>query len=729
MRTWFDQPMNANKLRQSYLRGFLDISGGGVYLRSDNSMNFFTTADGANPTLSIGPTMFKVTDGASAMVDVSNSSLSKLAGLYENVQDKFRAIDTTFSNMGQSTTVTSLDANNLNVANRLVVGGDATFQANLDVAGNETVGKDLVVKGDTLIDGSLSVLGDISLGTWLQVGGEIIGLSDASINGHLFVGSDASLNAKLYVAQDAKMNAKLLVSGDVSMNSKLFVSGDVSMNSKLAVASDASFGGDMDIAGTLRVQHLIVAGQEDSTSTTVTFNQQVIADNGLVVTGDVSLNNRLNVAQAAQFNSTMNVAQAATLQSTLNVANKITAQNDLSLNGKLFVGGDASLNSKLAVAGAAALASTLSVAQDATLQSKLFVSSDASLNSKLYVGGATTMDGTLTANGGITASSLTVSNATIANGTVTMNDGLTVATGDVSLNHKLTVGQDASFNAKISVGGEATFASKIIAKADASFNGKVAIAGDVSMGSKLDVADTISAPHLIGSTDANIGSIQILQSTIKVTDSTYANGNLVLTPNGSGIVHLTSGLKVDGDINFTGNFTRTDTLVSVTNEFDISNNGTGPALKVTQWEADTVHTVASFYSQNKMVMDIGSYGVVAIGKAAPQNSLHALDISGAVAISGTFDVSGNAAFGANMSVVGDYSSTNGNITLTNGTAHVKFLTVDAAATFSDDITVAGKMTINGADGLTVANAATIGTGLTLTAGDLNMSTAGFINQW
>ena len=45
MAQWFDQSNNANKLRQSYLKGFLDISGGNVYMRSDNYLNFYNTAD------------------------------------------------------------------------------------------------------------------------------------------------------------------------------------------------------------------------------------------------------------------------------------------------------------------------------------------------------------------------------------------------------------------------------------------------------------------------------------------------------------------------------------------------------------------------------------------------------------------------------------------------------------------------------------------------------------
>ena len=34
MSKWFDSSNNANKIRQSYFKGFIDISGGGLYNRS-----------------------------------------------------------------------------------------------------------------------------------------------------------------------------------------------------------------------------------------------------------------------------------------------------------------------------------------------------------------------------------------------------------------------------------------------------------------------------------------------------------------------------------------------------------------------------------------------------------------------------------------------------------------------------------------------------------------------
>ena len=90
MSQWFDQSNNANKLRQSYLKGFLDISGGGIYMRSDNSLNFYT-GEGSTPNFALGPTNIKVNGkrysaDSDSMITVENKKLAFLKDLKENAQ-------------------------------------------------------------------------------------------------------------------------------------------------------------------------------------------------------------------------------------------------------------------------------------------------------------------------------------------------------------------------------------------------------------------------------------------------------------------------------------------------------------------------------------------------------------------------------------------------------------------------------------------------------------------
>ena len=80
MSKWFDLSNSANKLRQSYLKGFLDVSGGGIYIRSDNSINFYTSAgsggDEAKPKFSADATKLRIwRDGSSQYFNVDNEKL------------------------------------------------------------------------------------------------------------------------------------------------------------------------------------------------------------------------------------------------------------------------------------------------------------------------------------------------------------------------------------------------------------------------------------------------------------------------------------------------------------------------------------------------------------------------------------------------------------------------------------------------------------------------------
>ena len=92
MSQWFDQSNNANKLRQSYLKGFLDISGGAVNIRADNSLNFYTAAEDGVSKVAIDASEFHVmgkryeSDASEIMTDVSRQKIAFLKDLSQNVQ-------------------------------------------------------------------------------------------------------------------------------------------------------------------------------------------------------------------------------------------------------------------------------------------------------------------------------------------------------------------------------------------------------------------------------------------------------------------------------------------------------------------------------------------------------------------------------------------------------------------------------------------------------------------
>ena len=89
-----------------------------------------------------------------------------------------------------------------------------------------------------------------------------------------------------------------------------------------------------------------------------------------------------------------------------------------------------------------------------------------------------------------------------------------------------------------------------------------------------------------------------------------------LTVNGNGIfendVHIKRRLTVDGSINFLGEFVQKDTIIQVTEQMDLSNDGTGPALIVRQHGAQPI---ASFYDDQTMSLVIKNGGDVSFNNS------------------------------------------------------------------------------------------------------------------
>ena len=406
------------------------------------------------------------------------------------------------------------------------------------------------------------------------------------------------------------------------------------------------------------------------------------------------------------------------------------------MNSKLTVSGAVKLESSLEVAGGISFTDDLSIGKNANIGQKLLVTGDASLNSKLYVsdtvaigktsadagitldvngyiqctgikigaGGATDASGlvvedVIRANGGITVpngESIVNDGTTTLNGLATLTDGLSVTGGNASISNRLIVTGDASLNSNLTVANDLNVKHNLKVENDTSLNGYLTVAKDASFNDNLQVTHKITSDTLRTTTTADIADLRISGNTIAAVGG---NGNINIAPTAGKKVHITGGLVVDGSINFTGDFIRTDTKVEVTTQFDISNNGTGPALKVTQYGANHI---ATFYDDENVAFQIADDGLIGIGMLTPTVQL---DVSGDVKISKTMDIVGNLS-----STSGNILLTNGNITLTNGRVTANNLTV------TTDATIGGNATITSGN-------------LTITAGDLNMSTAGFINQW
>ena len=430
-----------------------------------------------------------------------------------------------------------------------------------------------------------------------------------------------------------------------------------------------------------------------------TLHEKLVAEkdaslNGLLlVSKDASLNSKLYVKEATKLDSTLNVTGLTTLHE------KLVAEKDASLNGVLMVSGDASLNSKLYVSDTVAIGKT-SVDAGITLDVNGYIQCT---GIKVGSGGATDSSGLIVeeiirANGGISVpsgESILNDGTTTLNGLATLTAGLAVTGGNVDVTNRLVVTGDSSFNNNLTVSNDLNVKHNLRVENDTSLNGYLTVVKDASFNDNLQVTHKITSDTLRTTTTADIADLRISGNTITPVGG---NGNININPNAGKKVHIAGGLVVDGSINFTGDFIRTDTKVEVTTQFDISNNGTGPALKVTQYGTNSI---ATFYDDENVAFQIADNGLIGIGIIQPTAVL---------------DVSGNVKISKTMDIVGNLSSTSGNIILTNGNITVTNGIVDASG-----LLITHNATINGN--------ATIANNVTITNGNLNMSTAGFINQW
>jgi len=114
----------------------------------------------------------------------------------------------------------------------------------------------------------------------------------------------------------------------------------------------------------------------------------------------------------------------------------------------------------------------------------------------------------------------------------------------------------------------------------------------------------------------------------KVSSNIYVMSRLgVNTSNPSQAVHVIGNMRVEGNIDVNGIYNTINTDVQVTDQFTVSNNGTGAAIKVYQFGAQPI---ADFYDDSNLAFRVADGGNIGMGHSAPVKKV---DIIGTTRIS------------------------------------------------------------------------------------------------
>lgn len=138
---------------------------------------------------------------------------------------------------------------------------------------------------------------------------------------------------------------------------------------------------------------------------------------------------------------------------------------------------------------------------------------------------------------------------------------------------------------------------------------------------------TLYAPS-IGVSNASATEVLDVTGNVKVSSNMYVMSRLgVGTSNPSVPVHVVGDVRVEGNLNVNGIYNTINTDVQVTDQFTVSNNGTGPALNVYQMGAQSI---ADFYDDSNLALRIADGGNVGINYTSPSKKL---DVVGTARIS------------------------------------------------------------------------------------------------
>jgi hypothetical protein len=286
MNRWAESPANANKLRQTYFNGFIDISGGGIYMRNDMLLNFFSNND-ANPKFSVNSDhMFLYDKTTDALVDVSTSQLIYLKNLTQDVQQSLYQLsnDPTFNG-----TVTIL--------------GDASIQSRLFVNNDVTISGNLYTNYPASTIPQSAIIGDV--GTFIATNEDIeydednfaiVRASHAPVilSSDINIGGLLKTTGNVLFEENLVVNQNLVVHGDISSNGNLYI--NFPMNSIPSSAIIGGAGGNVYITGGERVYFDAESfALVENTYGETYISNNINIDGTLNVNGNISIGGNNNI--------------------------------------------------------------------------------------------------------------------------------------------------------------------------------------------------------------------------------------------------------------------------------------------------------------------------------------------------------------------------------------------------------------------------------------------------
>jgi hypothetical protein len=201
MSNWLDLSNSANKLRQSYFTGFIDISGTRVSIRNNAPLELYGSDNSSTPKITINSEKIHIIDNTNTTYDISNEKLIFIKDLSENVQTRLSDITS------RTQYIETSNQTNTNISSDLTITGN--LLANYPAG---TIPQSAIIGGvgGIYIPTETTIFDEDNFATvkTFQQRDTVI---DASVNGNLSVSGTTTLTGNVY------LESGVAFYGDVSM--------------------------------------------------------------------------------------------------------------------------------------------------------------------------------------------------------------------------------------------------------------------------------------------------------------------------------------------------------------------------------------------------------------------------------------------------------------------------------------------------------------------------------
>ena len=677
-----------------------------------NTLNVSGAALLSNTLLTYGATTLSNTVIISGATTLSNTLNVSGGTVLSNALTTYNG-PSTFSN-------NVIVSGNTTLSNNLNVSGPMTLSNTMNVSGAALLSNTLLTYGATTLSNSVIISGATTLSNTLNVSGAALfsnGITayngTSTFSNNVIVSGTTTLSNNLNVSGPMTLSNTVNVSGAALMSNTLLVFGATTLSNNVTISGATTLSNNLNVSGATVLSNAVTTYNGTTThSNAVTVSGVTTLSNNLNVSGPMTLCNSINVSGAALLSNTLLAFGATTLSNTVTISGATTLSNTLNVSGATVLSnalttynGPTTFSNNVIVSGISTLSNNLNVSGPMTLCNTMNVSGAALLSNTVIAYGATTLSNSVTISGATTLSNtLNVSGAALFSNGITVFNGTSTFSNNAIVSGSIGVGT-STLTEKIQVSGGKIYTDQQLLgnsndsatvpsfsfKEDSNtgmFHASNDAIGFTTAGTEkmrvnsngqVGIGTTTPSEMLEVASNAKVGSNLYVMSKMGVGTS-----NITTTSNI--ILHVAGNTRIEGNLDVSGIYNILNTDVKVTDQFTVSNAGTGPALSVIQIGAQPV---ADFYDDATLAMRIADGGSVGIKTGTPSETL---DVNGSAKVGTNAYVMGNLGVGtSNVSYTLDVSGTQ----RTTGAALLSnTLLVFGASTFSNNITATGTATFS-----------------------------------